>query len=81
MIFYVVCVLGVFMLLILIYTYYKNKKCNAKDNFIAVEVKAPESGGEVAEGNIRLKVRISNKPFNCYCFFRKDLNILFLEMK
>lgn len=55
MIFYVVCVLGVFMLLILIYTYYKNKKCNAKDNFIAVEVKAPESGGEVAEGNIRLE--------------------------
>ena len=48
MIFYVVCVLGVFMLLILIYTYYKNKKCNAKDNFIAGEVKA-------AEGNIRLE--------------------------
>ena len=54
-IFYVVCVLGLGALLILIYTYYKNKKFNAKDNFIAAEVKASESEGEAAEGNIRLE--------------------------
>ena len=36
-IFYVVCVLGLGALLILIYTYYKNKKFNAKDNFIAAD--------------------------------------------
>ena len=92
-IFYVVCVLGLGALLILIYTYYKNKKFNAKDNFIAAEVKASESEGEAAEGNIRLEDIIldtnktksiyglkkswifPSKLFNCYCFFRKELNI------